>query len=97
MKENDRRTKYSAQKTTMGNKNKTNVNIKPFFNILEAFFQYGYVRNLKRLQQIMVFEGEAYESIEKYTYSYHVGIKCTPIKDLDAKMGVFMIENTPEG
>jgi hypothetical protein len=38
MKENDR-------KTTIRNNNKMNVNIKHFFNILEAFFQYGYVRN----------------------------------------------------
>jgi hypothetical protein len=34
-----------------------------------------------------------YKSIEKYNYSYHVGIKCTPIEAVDDKSGDLMIEN----
>lgn len=41
-------------------------------------------------------EEKVYEAIEKYNYSYHVGIKCTPIEAVENNTGLVMIKNSPE-
>lgn len=42
------------------------------------------------------FEEKVYETIEKYNYSYHVGIKCNPMEAVEDKTGVVMIDNSSE-